>query len=131
MDVHIGHLFQISKLKNSTALSFLPARSRRFTPTPPRRAAVADSASQKRKTRNVADVSRPVGAVPPTATAGVYTSAKHVTLPLVRDLLTERTAGTHAHNWQWSLSIAIVLKAAMIKRLILKLPTAKTALKKT
>ena len=131
MDVHIGRLFQISKLKSSTALSFLPVKSERCTPIPPRQAAVADSASQKKKTRNVADVSRPVGAVPPTATAGVYTLAKHVTLPLVRDLLTEKTAGTHAHSWLWSPSIVPVLKAAINKRLILKLPTAKTALKKT
>ena len=130
MDVHIGHLFQISKLKNSTALSFLPAKSGRFTPTPPRRAVVTDPVSPKKKTRNVADVSRHVGAMLPTAMAGVYTMARHVTTPLVRDLLTEKTAGTHAHNWQWSLSTEPVLKAAMTKRLILKLPTAKTALKK-
>ena len=130
MDVRIGHLFQISKLRSSIALFFFPVRSGRCTPTPPRQAAVTDPASLKKKTQNVADVSRLVGAVLPTATADVYTSARHVTLPLVRDLLTERTAGTHAHNWQWSLSIAIVLKAAMTKRLILKLPTAKTALKK-
>ena len=130
MDVHTGRLYQISKLKSSTALCFLPARSGRCTPTPPRQAAVADPASQKKKTRNVADVSRHVGAVLPTATAGVYTSARHVTLPLVRGLLTEKTAGTHAHNWQWSLSTEPVLKAAMTKRLILKLQTAKTALKK-
>ena len=131
MDVHIGRLFQISKLKSSTALSFLPAKSIRFTPTPPRQAVVGDSASQKRKTRNVADVSRPVGAVPPTATAGVYTLAKHVTLPLVRDLLTEKTAGTHAHSWQWSPSTELAWKAAMTKRLNLNLLSAKTALKKT
>jgi len=131
MDVHIGRLFQISKLKSSTALSFLTVRSERCTLIPPRQAAVADSASLKKKTRNVADVSRHVGAVLPTATAGVYTSAKHVTMPLVRGLLTEKTAGTHAHSWRWSPSIAIVLKAAITKKLILKLQTAKTALKKT
>ena len=131
MDVLIGRLFQISKLKSSTALCFLHVRSGMCTPTPPRRAVATDPASLKKKTRNVADVSRPVGAVLPTATAGVYTSAKHVTSPHVRDLLTEKTAGTHAHSWQWSPSMALVLKAAMTKRLILKLPTANTALKKT
>ena len=130
MDVHIGHLFQISKLKNSTALSFLPAKSGRFTPTPPRRAVVTDPVSPKKKTRNVADVSRHVGAMLPTATADVYTSARHVTSPLVRDLPTEKTAGTHAHSWLWSPSMALVLKAAITKKLILKLPTAKTVLKK-
>ena len=103
MDVHIGRLFQISKLKSSTALSFLPVKSERCTPTPPRLAAVANPASQKRKTRNVADVSRHVGAVLLTATADVYTSARHVTTPLVPGLLTERTAGIHAHSWQWNL----------------------------
>ena len=131
MDVHIGRLFQISKLKSSTALSFLPAKSGRCTPTPPRRAAVADSASLKKKTRNVADVSRHVGAVLLTATADVYTLARHVTSPLVHGLLTEKTAGSHAHSWRWSPSREPVLKAAITKRLILKLPTAKTALKKT
>ena len=131
MDVLTGRSYQISKLKSSTALCFLPARSRRCTPTPPRRAAVADPASLKRKTRNVADVSRHVGAVLPTATAGVYTSAKHVTMPLVRGLLTGKTVGTHAHSWRWSLSMALVLEAAITKRLILKLLIAKTALKKT
>ena len=130
MDVHIGHLFQISKLKNSTALSFLPAKSGRFTPTPPRRAVVTDPVSLKKKTRNVADVSRHVGDMLLTATAGVYTSARHVTSPLVRGLLTEKTVGIHAHSWRWSLSKEPVLKAAITKRLILKLPTAKTALKK-
>ena len=130
MDVHIGRLFQISKLKSSTALSFLPARSGRCTPTPPRRAVATDPVSLKKKTRNVADVSRPVGAVLPTATAGVYTTARHVTSPHVRDLLTEKTVGTHAHSWLWSPSMAPVLKAAITKKLILKLPTAKTALKK-
>ena len=131
MDVHIGRLFQISKLKSSTALSFLLVRSGRCTPTPLRRAAVTDPVSLKKKIRNVADVNRLVGAVLPTATADVYTSAGHVTTPLVPDLLTEKTAGIHAHNWPWSPSMALVLKAAMTKRLILKLPTAKTALKKT
>ena len=130
MDVRIGHLFQISKLRSSIALFFFPVRSGRCTPTPPRQAAATDPASQKKKTQNVADVSRHVGAVLPTATADVYTSARHVTTPLVRDLLTEKTAGTHAHSWQWSPSMALVLKAAITKRLILKLPTAKTALKK-
>ena len=131
MDVLTGRLYQISKLKSSTALCFLPVMSGRCTPTPPRRAAATDPASQKKKTRNVADVSPHVGAVLPTATADVYTSAVHVTTPLVRGLLTERTAGIHAHSWRWSPSMALVLKAAITKRLILMLPTAKTALKKT
>ena len=131
MDVLTGRLFQISKLKSSTALCFLPVRSGRCTPTPPRRAAATDPASQKKKTRNVADVSRHVGAMLPTATADVYTSARHVTSPLVRDLPTEKTAGTHAHSWLWSPSMAPVLKAAMTKRQVLMLPTAKTVLKKT
>ena len=102
MDVLIGLSCQISKLKSSTALSFLLVRSGRCTPTPLRRAVATDPVSQKKKTRNVADVSRHVGAVLPTATAGVYTLAEHVTSPLVRGLLTVKTAGTHAHNWQWS-----------------------------
>ena len=131
MDVHIGRLFQISKLKSSTALSFLPVKSERFTPTPPRRAAVADPASQKKKTRNVADVSRHVGAMLPTAMEDATSSEGHVTTPLVRGLLTEKTVGTHAHSWQWSPSTELAWKAAMTKRLILKLPSAKTALKKT
>ena len=131
IDVLTGRLYQISKLKSSTALSFLPVRSGRCTPIPPRRAVATDPASQKKKTRNVADVSRPVVAVPPTATAGVYTSAGHVTTPLVRDLLIVKTAGTHAHSWRWSPSREPVLKAAITKRLILKLLIAKTALKKT
>ena len=130
MDVHTGRLYQISKFKSSTALCFLPARSGRCTPTLPRRAAATDPASQKKKTRSVADVSRHVGAMLPTATADVYTSARHVTSPLVRDLPTEKTAGTHAHSWLWSPSMALVLKAAITKKLILKLPTAKTVLKK-
>ena len=130
MDVHIGRLFQISKLKSSTALSFLPVRSGRCTPTPPRLAAVTDPASLKKKTQNVADVSRHVGAVLPTATADATSSEGHVTMPLVRGLLTGKTVGTHAHSWQWSPSMALVLKAAITKRLIRKLPTAKTALKK-
>ena len=98
MDVRIGHLFQISKLRSSIALFFFPVRSGRCTPTPPRQAAATDPASQKKKTQNVADVSRHVGAVLPTATADVYTSEGHVTTPLVRGLLTGKTVGTHAHS---------------------------------
>ena len=131
MDVHIGRLFQISKLKSSTALSFLPVRSGRCTPTPPRQAVVTDPVSLKKKTRNVADVSRHVGAVLPTATADATSSEGHVTMPLVRGLLTGKTVGTHAHSWRWSQSTELAWKAAMTKRLILKLPSAKTALKKT
>ena len=131
MDVHIGPSYQISKPRSSTALCFLPARSGRCTPTPPRRAAVTDPASQKKKTRNVADVNRHVGAVLPTATADATSLEGHVTTPLVRGLLTGKTVGTHAHSWRWSPSMALVLKAAITKRRILKLPTAKTALKKT
>ena len=131
MDVHIGHLFPISKLKNSTALSFLPAKSGRFTPTPPRRAVVTDPVSLKKKTRNVADVSRHVGAMLPTAMAGATSSGEHVTMPLVQDLPTEKTAGTHAHSWRWSPSTELAWKAAMTKRLFLKLLSVKTALKKT
>ena len=130
MDVLTGRLYQISKLKSSTALCFLPVRSERCTPTPPRRAAATDPASLKKKTRNVADVNRHVGAVLPSATAGAIILAGHVTLPLVRGLLTGKTVGTHAHNWPWSPSMALVLKAAITKKLILKLPTAKTVLKK-
>ena len=131
MDVLTGRLYQISKLKSSTALCFLPVRSGRCTPTPPRRAAATDPASRKKKTRNVADVNRHVGAMLPSATEDATSSGGHVTTPLVRGLLTEKTVGTHAHSWQWSLSIVPVLKAAMTKRLILKLPTARTVLKKT
>ena len=98
MDVHIGRLFQISKLKSSTALSFLPVRSGRCTPTPPRQAAATDPASLKKKTRSVADVNRHVGAVLPTATEDATSLAGHVTTPLVRGLLTEKTVGTHAHS---------------------------------
>ena len=93
MDVHIGRLFQISKLKSSTALSFLPVRSGRCTPTPPRRAAVADPASPKKKTRNVADVSRPVGDILPTVTAGVCSEAGSASSTPAPDLPTERTLG--------------------------------------
>ena len=131
MDVHTGRLYQISKLKSSTALCFLPVRSERCTPTPPRRAAATDPASLKKKTQNVADVNRHVGAVLPTATAGAIILAGHVTTPLVRGLLTEKTAGTLAHSWRWSPLTELAWKAAMTKRLILKLPSAKTALKKT
>ena len=131
MDVHIGRLFPISKLKSSTALSFLLVRSGRCTPTPPRRAVATDPVSQKKKTRNVADVSRHVGAVLPTATADATSLEGHVTTPLVRGLLTGKTVGTLAHSWRWSPSTELVWKAAMTKRLILKLPSAKTALKKT
>ena len=130
MDVHIGHLFQIFKLKSSTALCFLPAKSGRCTPTPLRQAAATDPASLKKKTRNVADVNRHVGAVLLSATAGATSLAGHVTMPLVRGLPTEKTVGTHAHSWRWSLSMELAWKAAMTKRLILKLPSAKTALKK-
>ena len=131
MDALTGHLFQISKLKSSTALCFLPVRSGRFTPTPPRRAAATDPASLKKKTRNVADVNRHVGAMLPFATEDVYSPARHVTSPLVRGLLTEKTVGTHAHSWRWSPSTELAWNTAMTKRLILKLPSAKTALKKT
>ena len=131
MNVLTGRLYQISKLKSSTALCFLPVRSGRCTPTPPRRAAATDPASLKKKTQNVADVNRHVGAVLPTATAGAIILAGHVTLPLVRGLLTEKTVGTHAHSWRWSPSMELAWNTAMTKRLILKLPTAKTALKKT
>ena len=131
MDVLTGRSYQISKIKSSTALCFLPARSGRFTPTPPRRAAATDPASLKKKTRNVAGVGRHVGAMLPSATVGVYSPAGHVTSPLVRGLHTEKTAGTHAHSWRWSPSTELAWKAAMTKRLILKLPTAKTVLKKT
>ena len=130
MDVLTGRLFQISKLKSSTALCFLPVRSGRCTPTPPRRAVATDPASQKKKTRNVADVSRHVGAVLPTATADATSLEGHVTTPLVRGLPTEKTVGTHAHSWRWSPSTAPVLEPAMTKRLNLKLLSAKTALKK-
>ena len=130
MDVLTGRSYQISKLKSSTALCFLPARSGRCTPTLPRRAAATDPASQKKKTRSVADVSRHVGAMLPTATADATSLEGHVTTPLVRGLLTGKTVGTHAHSWQWSLSMALVLEAAITKRLILKLLIAKTALKK-
>ena len=131
VDVLTGHLYQISKLKSSTAHFFHPVRSKRCTPTPPRQAAVTDPASQKKKTRSVADVSRHVGAVLPTATADAIISEGHVTTPLVRGLLTEKTVGTLAHSWRWSPSTELVWKAAMTKRLILKLPSANTALKKT
>ena len=131
MDVLTGRLFQISKLKSSNALCFLPVRSERCTPTPPRRAAATDPASLKKKTRSVADVDRHVEAMLPTATAGVYSPARHVTSPLARGLPTEKTVGTHAHSWRWSQSTELAWKAAMTKRLILKLPSAKTALKKT
>ena len=130
MDVRTGRLFQISKLKSSTALCFLPVRSGRCTPTPPRRAAATDPVSRKKKTQNVADVSRHVGAVLPTATADAIILAGHVTTPLVRGLLTEKTVGTHAHSWRWSPPTEPVLKAAITKRLILKLPIAKAVLKK-
>ena len=131
MDVLTGRLYQISKLKSSTALCFLPAKSGRCTPTPLRQAAATDPASLKKKTRSVADVNRHVGAVLPTATAGAIILAGHVITPLVRGLLTEKTVGTHAHSWRWSQSTELAWKAAMTKRLILKLPSAKTALKKT
>ena len=131
MDVLTGRLYQISKLKSSTALCFLPARSGRCTPTPPRRAAATDPASRKKKTRNVADVNRHVGAMLPSATEDATSSGGHVTTPLVRGLLTEKTAGTRAHSWRWNPSMELAWNAAMTKRLILKLPTAKTALKKT
>ena len=130
MDVLTGRSYQISKLKSSTAICFLPARSGRFTPTPLRQAAATDLASPKKKTRSVADVNRHVGAMLPTATEDATSSVGHVTTPLVRGLLTEKTVGTHAHSWQWSPSMALVLKAAITKKLILKLPTAKTVLKK-
>ena len=131
MDVLTGRLFQISKLKSSTALCFLPVRSGRCTPTPPRRAAATDPASLKKKTQNVADVNRHVGAVLPSATAGAIILAGHVTSPLARGLLTEKTAGTLAHSWRWSPSTELAWNTAMTKRLILKLPSAKTASKKT
>ena len=131
MDVLTGRSYQISKLKSSTAHFFLPVRSGRCTPTPPRRAAATDPASLKKKTRNVADVNRHVGAVLPSATEDATSSGGHVTTPLVRGLPTEKTVGTHAHSWRWSQSTELAWKAAMTKRLILKLPSAKTALKKT
>ena len=131
VDVLTGHLYQISKLRSSIALFFFPVRSGRCTPTPPRRAAATDPASLKKKTRSVADVNRHVGAMLPSATEDATSSEGHVTTPLVRGLLTEKTVGTHAHSWRWSPSTELVWKAAMTKRLILKLPSAKTALKKT